>query len=147
MSNFPLPVPGFAPHETYRRARRDTLNFEACGGERHSRDDFALRPYGQMIYFPAKVARRVIERFNRKEINMSDHDEATSQSPGVSASRTGAGETLTHSYGFAGGEMDLIRRGLIPAGWLDGRKSRMALAILLSTGTSRADIAAFFAGI
>ena len=92
MSNFPLPVPGFAPHETYRRARRDTLNFEACGGERHSRDDFALRPYGQMIYFPAKVARRVIERFNRKEINMSDHDEATSQSPEVGASPTGAGE-------------------------------------------------------
>ena len=67
--------------------------------------------------------------------------------PVVFASRTGAGETLTRSYGFAGGEMDLIRRGLIPAGWLDGRKSRVALAILLSAGASRADIAAFFAGV
>ncbi|HMH66212.1 MAG TPA: asparaginase [Rhizomicrobium sp.] len=67
--------------------------------------------------------------------------------PVVFASRTGAGETLTRSYGFAGGEMDLIRRGLIPAAWLDGRKSRMALAILLSKGASRADISAFFAGI
>jgi L-asparaginase len=65
--------------------------------------------------------------------------------PVVFASRTGAGETLTHSYGYAGGEMDLIRRGLIPAGWLDGRKTRVALAILLSGGASRADIAAFFA--
>jgi L-asparaginase len=65
--------------------------------------------------------------------------------PVVFASRTGAGETLTRSYGYAGGEMDLIRRGLIPAGWLDGRKTRMALAILLSGGASRADIAAFFA--
>ncbi|HWM62332.1 MAG TPA: hypothetical protein VNN98_09265, partial [Rhizomicrobium sp.] len=67
--------------------------------------------------------------------------------PVVFASRTGAGETLTRSYGYAGGEMDLIRRGLIPAGWLDGRKARVALAILLSGGASRADIAAFFAGL
>ena len=74
-------------------------------------------------------------------------EKLSAKMPVVFASRTGAGETLTRSYGFAGGEMDLIRRGLIPAGWLDGRKSRVALAILLSTGTSRADIAAFFAGI
>jgi L-asparaginase len=67
--------------------------------------------------------------------------------PVVFASRTGAGETLTRSYGYAGGEMDLIRRGLIPAAWLDGRKARVALAILLSHGASRADIAAFFAGL
>jgi L-asparaginase len=67
--------------------------------------------------------------------------------PVVFASRTGAGETLTRSYGYAGGEMDLIRRGLIPAGWLDGRKARVALAILLSSGASRADIAAFFSGL
>jgi len=99
MSTLPLPVPGFALPETYRAARHDSLNFEACGGERHSRDDFALRPYGQMIFFPAKVAKRVIERFNRKEGNMSDHDEATSQSREAtsqsrkaSASRAGAGE-------------------------------------------------------
>ena len=74
-------------------------------------------------------------------------EKLSAKMPVVFASRTGAGETLTRSYGYAGGEMDLIRRGLIPAGWLDGRKSRVALAILLSTGTSRADIAAFFAGI
>jgi L-asparaginase len=65
--------------------------------------------------------------------------------PVIFASRTGAGETLTRSYGYAGGEMDLIRRGLIPAAWLDGRKARVALAILLSGGASRADIVAFFA--
>ena len=67
--------------------------------------------------------------------------------PLVFASRTGAGETLTHSYGYAGGEIDLIRRGLIPAHWLDGRKARIALAILLSRGATRADIAAFFGAL
>jgi L-asparaginase len=65
--------------------------------------------------------------------------------PVIFASRTGAGETLTRSYGYAGGEMDLIRRGLIPARWLDGRKARVALAILLSKSASRDEIAAFFA--
>lgn len=64
--------------------------------------------------------------------------------PVVFASRTGAGETLTRSYGYAGGDIDLLKRGLIGASWLDGRRARMALAILLSSGASRADIAAFF---
>jgi len=65
----------------------------------------------------------------------------------VFASRTGAGETLTHSYGYAGGEIDLIRRGLIPAGPLDARRARIALAILLSNGAARQDIATFFGGL
>jgi L-asparaginase len=64
--------------------------------------------------------------------------------PLVFASRTGAGETLTRSYGYDGGEIDLLRRGLIGARWLDGRRARVALAILLSNRTSRAGIAAFF---
>lgn len=67
--------------------------------------------------------------------------------PVVFASRTGAGETLTQSYGFAGGEIDLIARGVIAAGPLDGRRARIALAILLSNGAGKAEIAAFFASL
>jgi L-asparaginase len=74
-------------------------------------------------------------------------EKIASQIPVVFCSRTGGGRTLNHSYGYAGGEMDLIRRGLIPAGWLDGRKCRVALALLLSTKASRDEIAAFFAQI
>ncbi len=64
--------------------------------------------------------------------------------PVIFASRTGGGETLTRSYGYAGGEMDLLRRGLIGAGPLDARKTRIALAILLSRRASREQIMAFF---
>jgi len=64
--------------------------------------------------------------------------------PVIFASRTGAGETLTCSYGYAGGEMDLIARGLIPAGPLHARQARIALAILLSNGVAKPDIAGFF---
>ncbi len=64
--------------------------------------------------------------------------------PVIFASRTGAGETLTRSYGYAGGEMDLIARGLIPAGPLHARQARIALAILLSNGARKEDIAGFF---
>ena len=67
--------------------------------------------------------------------------------PVVFASRTGAGETLTHSYGYAGGEIDLIQRGLIPAGPLDARRARIALAILLSNGAAKPDIVAFFGSL
>jgi L-asparaginase len=67
--------------------------------------------------------------------------------PVVFASRTGAGETLTHSYGYPGGEIDLIARGLIGSGPLDARRARIALAILLSNGASKQDIAAFFGSL
>jgi len=67
--------------------------------------------------------------------------------PVVFASRTGGGETLTRSYGYPGGEIDLIARGLIPSGWLDARRARVALAILLSNRASRGDIAAFFGSL
>ena len=67
--------------------------------------------------------------------------------PVVFASRTGGGETLTHSYGYPGGEIDLIARGLIPSGWLDARRARVALAILLSAKVSRQEIAAFFGSL
>ena len=64
--------------------------------------------------------------------------------PVVLASRTGAGQTLRQTYGFDGGEIDLIRRGLIPAGWLDAPKARILLALLLAEGADRARIIAAF---
>lgn len=65
--------------------------------------------------------------------------------PVIFASRTGAGETLRASYGYPGGEIDLIRRGLIPANALDARKARIALQLLLSNGAGDAQIRAIFA--
>lgn len=66
-------------------------------------------------------------------------EEAARDIPVVLASRTGAGETLASTYGFPGGEIDLQRRGLIRAGWLDGLKSRVLLTLLLRHGDSDSD--------
>lgn len=61
-------------------------------------------------------------------------EEWAKQMPVVLASRTGAGETLTQIYGHPGGEIDLRRRGLICAGWLDGLKAKVLLTLLLRHG-------------
>lgn len=67
--------------------------------------------------------------------------------PVVLASRTGAGEALHSTYGFAGSETDLLKRGLIHGGVLDGPKARLLLTILLMTGAKTEVIADAFGTI
>ena len=60
--------------------------------------------------------------------------------PVILASRTGSGEVLRSTYGFPGSEMDLLERGLIYAGPLDGPKARLFLTLLLRSGATREEI-------
>jgi L-asparaginase len=64
--------------------------------------------------------------------------------PVILASRTGGGEILRHTYGFPGSEIDLLDRGLIPAGPLDGPKARLLLTLLLMSEIAGEDIPTAF---
>jgi L-asparaginase len=63
--------------------------------------------------------------------------ELSCQMPTILTSRVGNGEVLRNTYGFPGSEIDLISRGLIHAGILDGPKSRILLTLLLVAESSR----------
>lgn len=52
--------------------------------------------------------------------------------PVLLASRTGSGEVLRETYGFPGSERDLLARGLLNAGYLDGPKARVLLTLGLA---------------
>ncbi|MGH2957713.1 MAG: asparaginase [Solirubrobacterales bacterium] len=79
---------------------------------------------------------------------VADAVEALSaEMPVVLTSRTGRGEVLTETYDFPGSERDLIARGAIPAGWLDGPKARALLIVLLRAGLGRDEIGAMFEAI
>ena len=71
-------------------------------------------------------------------------ERAGDRMPVLLASRTGTGETLARTYGFTGGEIDLQRRGLVRAGWLDGLKARVLLTLLLRHGCARDRIESAF---
>ncbi|MEZ5651999.1 MAG: asparaginase [Burkholderiaceae bacterium] len=67
--------------------------------------------------------------------------------PVVLASRTGSGEVLRGTYGFEGSERDLLARGVIPAGALDGLKARLLLALLLAGGADRGTVKRTFESV
>jgi L-asparaginase len=64
--------------------------------------------------------------------------------PVVLASRTGSGEVLSETYGFPGSERDLLGRGLLSAGVLDGPKARVLLTLILATNVDRANVRTVF---
>ena len=63
--------------------------------------------------------------------------------PVVLAARPTAGLVFTRTYGYPGGEIDLVDRGLIPAGYLSGTKARLLLGLVLRNGDRDAVAAAF----
>lgn len=67
--------------------------------------------------------------------------------PVVLASRTGAGEVLRNTYGFPGSETDLLARGLIHSGALDGLAARILLSLLLTADPSGGTVVDAFAAI
>lgn len=62
--------------------------------------------------------------------------------PVVLAGRTVAGPVLRRTYGYRGAEIDLIARGLLPAGWLAPLKARTLTELVLAAGAGRDRLAA-----
>jgi L-asparaginase len=73
-------------------------------------------------------------------------EDLAAKMPVILASRTGGGEVLRSTYGFVGSETDLLERGLVYAGPLDGRKARLLLTLLLRSGATKEEIASEFDG-
>jgi L-asparaginase len=60
--------------------------------------------------------------------------ELAAKVPVVLAPRPMTGPVFTSTYGYPGGEIDLIGRGVIPAGYLSALKARLLLGLCLRSG-------------
>jgi L-asparaginase len=65
--------------------------------------------------------------------------------PVVLASRAMTGPVFTRTYGYPGAEIDLIKRGVQPAGYLSGLKARLLLGLVLRSKKGAAAVAEAFA--
>lgn len=70
--------------------------------------------------------------------------EAAAAMPVVLATRVPGGRVFMNTYGFGGAEIDLIQRGLVPAGFLSAEKARLLLVLLLGNQQSGPEITAEF---
>lgn len=70
--------------------------------------------------------------------------EISSEMPVILCSRAGDGPVFRNTYGFKGSEIDLVSKGVLPAGRLPAIKARLLLQLLLAEGTDRTGIARAF---
>lgn len=71
--------------------------------------------------------------------------ELAEKMPVVLSSRSMTGPVFTSTYGYPGAEIDLIKRGLIPSGYLSGLKARLLLGLALRSGNDRSKLREMFA--
>lgn len=71
--------------------------------------------------------------------------ELAAKVPVVLASRSMTGPVFTKTYGYPGAEIDLINRGLTPAGYLSGLKARLLLGLVLREGKDAGRVKSAFA--
>lgn len=98
----------------------------------------ALAPYQGVVvaaFGAGHVPRRIVSRL--RELN--------ERMPVVVASRTFGGEMLKETYGYPGGEMDLLANGLVFAGGYEALHARILLQLLLMAAASKHVIASTFA--
>jgi L-asparaginase len=71
--------------------------------------------------------------------------ELATKMPVVLASRAMTGPVFTKTYGYPGAEIDLIKRGLVPAGYLSGLKARLLLSLVMRDRNGAGKVAEAFA--
>jgi L-asparaginase len=132
-----------------RLANRHTVPRTPSASPRVALATIALGDHGELLHdLAARVDGLVVAAMgvghvpDRLAVLLED---LTAHMPVVLASRTGAGSVARSTYGFSGSESDLIKRGLIPAGFLDPLKARLLLRAALAAGAGQQPIADAFA--
>jgi len=138
------------PRIAVRPANRHHIHLEANGGDQNvallkiglGGDERLLGAVGELGY-----AGLVIEALGGGHVPspmIEPLEKLARKMPLVLTSRTGSGEILRNTYDFPGSEMDLLERGLISAGALDGLKARLLLTLLLRSGATRMEVSETF---
>ncbi len=67
--------------------------------------------------------------------------------PVVLCSRAGSGPGFTGTYGYPGGEIDLLARGVVPGGWLSPAKARVVVTLALAAGVDDDELRALVGAV
>ena len=87
----------------YRRAQRDRVDFATPGSEHPSPNDVTTNVLGQPLYFPARVAEKIVVTNLRRDVNMTNAHDATSRAAETDATwRRGSGPERTETFSPTG---------------------------------------------
>jgi len=101
-------------------------------------EDDLINSLHQLKYKGAVIEAAGVGHLQAKIVDALDN--LVEKMPVLLSSRVNKGPIFNNTYGFAGSEIDLLKKGLLSAHWLSSTKARLLLSVLIGAGIKNSQL-------